>query len=302
MSRGAPVALKVDVDTHDGMRRGVPVLLEILARRGVRATFFLSFGPDNAGKAVFRLLREPVFLKKMLRTGAPSLYGWRTVLSGTLLPARPIASAFPDLVRRIEAEGHEAAVHAWDHRRWQDHLDRMDRAAVAAEFGRAFAAFSGILGRPPRATAAPGWQATAVSLEVQDGLGLRYASDLRGGPPCRLRAAGRAFRTLQVPTTGPCIEELLAVGVRRAADLRRALLDALAGEPFPVLAVHAEVEGGPYAEFFDALLSELLARHAGIRTLEATAERVLARPEAVPVRELARACLPGRAGTVATSG
>ncbi len=298
----APVAIKVDVDTHDGMRLGVPVLLEELERMGgIKATFCLSFGPDNAGKAVFRLLRDPAFLMKMLRTRAPNLYGLRTILSGTLLPARPIASAFPDLTRRIRYQGHEVIVHAWDHRKWQDHLARMDPGQIRAEFKGSFEAFKSILGTNPRAVAAPGWQVTPQSLEVQDGLDLLYASDLRQGPPCFIKAGGKVFKTLQIPTTGPCIEELLAVGIKKRDQLLEALTHSLEGEEFPVLAVHAEVEGGPYRDLFRLLVANLFKGHKGFITLEEMAERILAEPEHIPVRRLTSINLPGRAGKVASS-
>jgi glycosyltransferase involved in cell wall biosynthesis len=80
MSRPSTLALKVDVCTHDGMRDGVPRLLALLAEHRVKASFFLSFGPDNAGKAVAHLFR-PGFLKKMVRSSAPSMYGLRTMLA-----------------------------------------------------------------------------------------------------------------------------------------------------------------------------------------------------------------------------
>ena len=136
------------MDTHDGMRDGVPRLLDAFGRFGVKATFFLAFGPDNSGKAIWNLFRSKGFLKKMLRTGAPKLYGWRTALSGTLLPARLIAAKFPDLVKRISDEGHEVGVHAWDHRLWQDHLDRLTRAQIEEQFARAFECFENN-SRPP---------------------------------------------------------------------------------------------------------------------------------------------------------
>lgn len=295
------LVLKVDVDTHDGMRHGVPVLLEILARHGVHATFCLSFGPDNAGKAIYRLFRDPAFLKKMLRTGAPSLYGWRTILSGTLLPARPIARAFPDLVRQIASEGHEVIVHAWDHRRWQDHLQQMTREEIKGEFDKSFSSFEDILGRRPRAVAAPGWQATANSLAVQDQLDLLYSSDLREGPPCFPRYKGQEFHTLQIPTTGPCLEELLTVGIRNEADLARELLDSLRKAAQPVLAVHAEVEGGTYRTFFDRLVSSLLKNHKEVLCMEDMARRILSETDSIPRRELMYISLPGRAGTIASS-
>jgi len=295
------LVLKVDVDTHDGMRHGVPVLLEILARHGIHATFCLSFGPDNAGKAIYRVFRDPAFFKKMLRTGAPGLYGWRTVLSGTFLPARPIARAFPDLVRQIASEGHEVIVHAWDHRRWQDHLHHMTGEEIKGEFDKSFSSFEDILGRRPLAVAAPGWQATANSLAVQDQLDLLYASDLREGPPCFLQCKGQEFHTLQIPTTGPCLEELLTVGVRDEGNLAQGLLKPLREAAQPVLAVHAEVEGGPYRTFFDRLLPSLLKDHKEILCLEDVARLILSETGSIPRRELMYISLPGRAGTIASS-
>jgi len=290
------LSFKVDVCTHDGMRDGVPRLLDLFRRHGVRASFFLSFGPDCSGRAILNVFRRG-FLKKMLRSGAPSLYGFRTMVSGTLLPARMIASGHPDLVRRIDAEGHEVAVHAWNHRRWQDKLPRLDAAAIREEFDRAFASYEAILGRPPRAFGAAAWFVTPASLAVADETGLDYASDLRGGPPCRLRDGERVFSTPQVPTTGPCIEELLVGGVREEEAMAAALLKDAAGSDLAVMAVHAEVEGGPYLDFFDRLLPRLEDGCDAIRPLR----EVAAEHPAPPVRNLTYTELPGRSGRVATA-
>lgn len=292
------LCLKVDVCTHQGMRDGVPRLLEHLARADAKATFCLAFGPDNAGKAIANVFR-PGFVKKMLGSGAPSLYGWRTMVSGTLLPARPIASGFPELVRAIDAAGHEVALHGWDHRLWQDHVESMDDAAIRAEVRRAADAFASILGRPPRGAGAPAWLVTERSLAVQDEFGLAWASDLRGGPVGRVRAGGRTFATPQIPTSGRCIEELLSTGVRGALPLADALVSDLAPAEPAVLAVHAEVEGGPYAEVLDVVLARLRAAGRTIRTLgEMAASLDLA---TLPVRGLVHAALPGRSGRVATT-
>jgi peptidoglycan/xylan/chitin deacetylase (PgdA/CDA1 family) len=288
--------LKVDVDTHDGMRDGVPRLLDAFHQAGVRATFFLAFGPDNAGKAIWQVFQSRGFLKKMIATGAPKLYGWRTILSGTLLPARPIATKFPDLVRRIEAEGHEVAVHCWDHRLWQDHLPRLDRAAIAEQFHRAFDAFETILGRRPRAVGAPAWTATRTSLEVQDTLGLVYASDMRGGAPCYPELDGYRSTTLQIPTTGSCLEELLTLGQRDESTNVAAVL----AEPGPararVIPLHAEVEGGPYGSFLRAVLDRVVQSEWSVRTLKEHASACLG--EAPPVVPVCLQPLTGRAGRV----
>src|SRR5207237_7943309 len=118
------VALKVDCATYVGTRDGIPRLLEILDARKIRATFFFTFGPDRSGVAAKRFFTAPGFLHKMLRSGGASLYGFPTVLYGTLLPAPVIGEKCGDTMRSVARAGDETGVHAWDHAAWHDHLDR----------------------------------------------------------------------------------------------------------------------------------------------------------------------------------
>lgn len=128
------LGLKIDVDTYQGMKRGVPRLLQTLKLFNFRATFFLSIGPDNSGRAILQLIKNPLFLKKMVRTKAVGLYGWRTALYGTLFRPPMIALSFPDIVRGIIDAGHEVQFHAWDHRRWQDELGKKSEKWIRQEF------------------------------------------------------------------------------------------------------------------------------------------------------------------------
>ena len=257
------LGLRIDVDTHDGMKRGVPRLLEVLASRGVKGTFYLSMGPDNAGKAILNVLRRPGFLAKMHRTRAARIYGLRTVLSGTLLPARMIAVGLPETARRIAAEGHEVGVHAWDHRRWQDRLETFSEGEVARELARAFEAFTEIFAMPPRTFAAPAWLGSDASLSFQENLGLEYASDCRGVEPFLPIVGGAPLATPQVPTTLPTLDEALGDTCPDAGSFFAAALEAAAGVRWPVLTVHAELEGGAYSSAFGAFLEQAAAR--GVR-------------------------------------
>ena len=98
LDRKSILGLKIDVDTYVGMKQGVPRLLSILRHFRIPATFYLSIGPDASGRAILQLIKNPRFLKKMLRTNAGRLYGMKTALYGTLLPAPMIALSFPELV------------------------------------------------------------------------------------------------------------------------------------------------------------------------------------------------------------
>ena len=86
-SNNKVLGIKIDVDTYQGMKNGVPRLLDILGTYDIKGTFFLSIGPDASGRAILQLIKNPLFLKKMVRTNAVGLYGLRTVLYGTLLPS-----------------------------------------------------------------------------------------------------------------------------------------------------------------------------------------------------------------------
>lgn len=297
------IAIKVDVDTRSGMQRGVPALLEIFARHKVPATFFLSFGPDRSGTAIWQVFKQKGFLKKMLRTNALKMYGLRTILSGTILPAKPIAADCPDLVRRIEKEGHEVGIHAWDHRLWQDKLDRLPQAAVREQIALASASFEKILGRKTRSIAAPAWRVNPLYLQIEDEMKLLYASDSRGQEPFTPRMEERTFRTPQFPTTIPCIEEIIAAGSEKSGlGLNRfpQLIESLREEGLNVFPAHAEVEGTLYGREMGEFIEISKERGYSFATLEQLARESM-REGLPPVKELRLAALPGRASLVAVA-
>lgn len=287
------LALRVDVDTRRGLREGVPRLLELFRRLQVRASFFVTFGPDRSGLALRRAWR-PSFLLKMARTNPLRLYGVRTLLSGTLLPAEPVGAGAPDLLRQIVNEGHELGLHGYDHVGWQDRVHRMSRAEVEADFLSAVSAFREIFGRAPAASAAPGWRTTRLALEVQDGLGLRYASDVRGSAPFRPTDGRTPFRTLQIPTTLPTVDELLG----RVRDIPAALERAL-GSGLNVFTLHAEVEGGALSAMFAGFLNRQLRRGVEVRSLGEIAAGILEASVEPPLSAVASGRVPGRSGWVA---
>ena len=293
------VALKVDCDTDEGTRAGVPRLVEILGARGIRATFFFTLGPDRSGVAIRRVFTRKGFLKKMLRTRAPSLYGWRTMLSGTLLPAPMIGERGAAAMRTAVKAGHGAGVHGWDHVGWHDGLDAMSLEQIRSDYGQAHAEFLRIFGIPARASAAPGWTVNGRSLEVQEERSLLFTSDTRGGSYFFPQEGGRTFRTLEIPTTLPTLDETLAwPELRSDEDQRGFFREAARGTQ--VHTIHAEVEGGSKASLFAAILDDWLEDGVTFPLLSDLAREALAHHDAIPARPLSRIELPGRGGTVAT--
>ncbi|MCK6553035.1 polysaccharide deacetylase family protein [Candidatus Binatia bacterium] len=292
---GAELGLKVDVCTYAGLRNGVPALLRLFDDLGLRASFFVACGPDHSGRAIRRLFR-PGFLAKMRRTRAVSTYGWRTVLYGTLLPGPQIASSGREVLRRAAAEGHEIAMHGYDHVYWQDRLPRLSAAAVAAELQRARGVYEEILGTPPLAFGAPGWQCTATSLAAEDALGLAYHSDTRGRAPFLPEMDGVRFRTPELPTTLLTLDETYGtigtspheVARYYAAQLRPGL---------NVYTAHAEMEGIGQLAHLRAFLTAVRPQVPVHRLID------IARGlRALPVATVVPGPIEGRHGTVAQQG
>lgn len=295
------LTLRVDVDTHTGLRDGVPILLDLLERHRARASFFVTMGPDHSGRAITRVFTRPGFARKMARTGPLRTYGLYTVLSGTLLPARPVGAGFPHLLRLIESFGHECGVHGWDHVLWHDRLDRLSPAEVQAEIDRAVGAFQDATGHPPGGTAAPAWRATERSLEIQDRLPFEYASDTRGSTPFAPRAPGGSRRLLQIPTTLPTVDELLgAPGMSRGGLVDR-IATALRPGELNVFTLHTEIEGRHHASVLEALLRRWREEGWEFETLAEAARRIRQAPR-LAVCDLLRGSVEGRAGWVSTQG
>lgn len=291
------VALKVDVDTYAGTRDGVPALLADMARFGVRGTFYFSMGPDNSGKAVRRIFTRPGFLQKMLRTKAPSAYGIKTMLYGTLLPAPMIASSFPEVLRETERLGHEVGIHCWDHVKWHDYLPEFPKQLTTIELDKAAALFEEILGHRAATTAAPGWTVSPDSLAAQDAMRLDYCSDGRGTHPFYPVMGGKRFHTLQLPTTLPTADEILGENGITPDNIHEFYASGLL-EGLNVLTIHAELEGNAIRPSFVRLLERF--RQDGVRcvTLGQAAREIVAAPDC----ELAMGEIAGRAGKVAIQG
>jgi peptidoglycan/xylan/chitin deacetylase (PgdA/CDA1 family) len=299
------LALKVDVDTYRGTLEGVPRLLDLFAKEGVKATFFFSLGPDTSGKAIKRVFRKG-FVKKVLSASPAASYGLKTMLYGTLLPAPDIGGRKETVARMREAAkaGHSVGIHAWDHIDWHDHLPKMTREEIEAVVAKEHERFLEIFGAPAAFQAAPGWTATPLSVEVQEAHGILATSDTRGGGPFHaLRADGTPSKVLEIPSTLPTLDELLALplpGDGSQAEKACEFLRVNVKEGMHVHSIHTEIEGATsFAAPFAALLSAWKTDGVSFLTFEEICRPLLS-AGTLPVKALSWVTLPGRATPVAT--
>ena len=293
------VALKVDVDTLRGTLEGVPALLALLRRLGVRATFYFSVGPDHTGRALKRIFR-PGFFQKVQRTSVTSHYGLKTLLYGTLLPGPRIGVRAGHIMRAVREGGFEVGVHCYDHVRWQDGVCSAGAEWTRREFGRAIEAFAAVFGEPPRSHAAAGWQLNAYTLALEREFGLRFASDTRGSRPFYPTMDGTDGQCLQIPTTLPTFDELIGLEGRDARGAAEEILRITRLAPCAhVFTLHAELEGGKLLRDFEWLLQCWLAD--GCRPV-AMGDLAAQLGPTAPRHRIELEPVPGRSGVLAVQG
>jgi len=246
------IGLRVDVDTLRGTRLGVPALVELFHRYSLIATFFMSVGPDNMGRNLWRLLK-PRFLWKMLRSNAASLYGYDILLRGTAWPGPVIGDRLPHIIRMPQDTGHEMGLHAWDHYSWQAKIDRFSREEMQRHLQRGFDKLSEILGHSPTCSAAAGWRCNEQALLLKEQYHFAYNSDCRGSSIFTPVAQGQRLTT-QIPVTLPTYDEIIGSQGVNEDNYNETILGLCRPNQLNVYTIHAEVEGIGHLQQFERML------------------------------------------------
>jgi len=292
------LALKVDVDTLRGTRRGVPALLAALGEAGAGATFLFSLGPDHTGRVIRRVFR-PGFLGKQMRTSALATYGFKTLLYGTLLPGPDISRHAGAVMRQVRDAGFEVGIHCFDHVTWQDFVTRRGPEWTARQIDLAVARFEAVFAERPRVHGAAGWQMNEAALRHEERLGFAYASDTRGQFPFVPLIAGRRGSCPQLPTTLPTLDELIGVDGATAENVHEVLL-RLTRVPPPhghVFTLHAELEGMALLPVLRRLLAGWRAQ--GYELVSMASVHAALDVAQLPGCEVVAGTVPGRSGELA---
>lgn len=289
------LAIKVDVDTYRGYLQGVPRLLDLFSKKNIKASIFFSFGPDNSGKAIRRIFR-PGFISKMFRTKAPTTYGIKTLLYGTLLPAPMIVASAPEIVKNAYNDGNDVGIHAWDHVYVQDCLNKISEEEYLSLFYKASELYEKICGKKSNSIAAPGWQISHAVLSSEAQLGLSYASDVRGYCPFIPVFEGNEYSVPQIPTTMTTMDEIYGLPGINDDTIPSYWLKEMTND-WNVLTIHAEMEGMAKLGVLEKFIDLAYENEAEFFTLED-----YRRLAPLPRCQLEIGTLLGRAGTLAKQG
>jgi peptidoglycan/xylan/chitin deacetylase (PgdA/CDA1 family) len=202
-------------------------------------------------------------------------------------------------MRFTRDKGHEVGIHCYDHIRWQDGLATMSCDEVSEEFGKALQEFWRIFKEPAKTAGSAGWQANAFSLAAYDHAGLVYASDVRGSHPFFPRVDNITYKTLQIPTTLPTLDELLGRPEYPEERISDYYLSMLRSDKPNILTIHAEIEGMKKIALFRTMLERIIKYSVRIIKLNELARDVLRHSSSIPTCNLVQGTIDGRSGTLA---
>ncbi len=234
------VLIKIDVDSVEGMRSGVPFYLETLARFGFSASFFIPFGPNNVVSAGLRRMWRPAFWRQVYY-----MKPWRTyrLFDADFDKSLEIGKGHPDMVRAIRDAGFEVALHGYDHALISNDAYNMTSEAYAEQLRLARDAYRDILGTDPVGTGAPAWRFNETTARVQDGMNFAYASDMIGDGPCWVKVGDYLSTTVQVPinidNVFPLVVEFKGDHARTLDYLKR---QVSARDDYICMTIHTEYE------------------------------------------------------------
>ena len=277
------IALKIDVDTLQGARVGIPTLINLLQQHDASGTFFFSLGPDQSG----------------CQPGASSLkrfYPLKTRLCGRILPSPDISNRCREVLQQTQAAGFETGIHAWDRVAWEERSVGATSAWIENEMKRADARFTEIFSEKPTTCAAAGWITHRHALRLTQRLGYSYASDCRGSHPFIPVIDGEIVACPQIPTTLPTFDEILTLESsftpEAVAEHILKLSIVIPGDH--VFNLRAELEGMLFTSAFEHLLNSW--KEAGFSLVALRDLRSSLEPAELPRHEVRFEEIPGRPG------
>jgi undecaprenyl phosphate-alpha-L-ara4FN deformylase len=162
-------ALRVDLESDVGIRKGLPQLLDLLKRYNLKASFYLTMGGESN---IFDLIR---YRKPIKNSGDRTIRLWsfKDKIRMALFP-KDFVKRNSSLLKRILNEGHELGLHAWKHRAWTRGLEKIE---PLIHLTRAKNRYFKLFGKNPISFASPAFNINEKTLKSLSLLGIKYISD-----------------------------------------------------------------------------------------------------------------------------
>lgn len=190
------ITMSIMVDSLAGAGDALEQLLRLLSSYGIKASFFVSCGPDRNAPALSRL------------RGAHHI------------------SRHADNLFAIPEHGHEVGVAPWDPVSWRQKAAVAHSQWISEQWARALESWQDLFSEKPVSHAATYFQVQPLLFRLEQQFGMKYASDTCGKTPFYPLMIDQQSSCLQLPVTLPVAAELLNSDVVPGERLHEEIYDA----------------------------------------------------------------------------
>jgi len=170
-------ALRIDLESDKGIKKGVPKILKLLKKHKIKASFYVVMGGE-ANFFDFLRYRKAI-------PGERKIKAFSTIEKiRILLFPRDFVKKNKKILKEIIDDGHELGIHGWKHRSWLRGFDKID---IRKHLVLAKNKYIKIFGKEPLSFAAPGFKTDKKVIKILEELGFKVISDLPGNKPKKIK-------------------------------------------------------------------------------------------------------------------
>ena len=296
------IGIRVDVDFEIDLIRGIPFLLDLFKEHGVKATFFVTMGPDGFGYNR-RRVKSVNYIQRILSLNPFKIvrgFGLFYLIKQILGIKNNVGASHPDILEKIVSEGHELGVHGFDHYQWAENVWCWNKAQVEEDIKKAAAVFRDQRGVDPEVWASPNWRCSEDSLQFIDGFNNEYSADTRGKSPFFPTIGDWKAKTVQLPINLPCLHEVKQFLKTNDENSIIQYVFSHFQEHYNILCIHGYYEGILARHLFKSFLQEALRKGHEFVPLNQIAKEV--KPHHIKTCKLTKKKLSGGRGEVSWQG
>lgn len=208
--------LRVDVDTFEGLKLGIPKVVDFALKQECSVTIYLSLGKYATGRNLFRIIKNKEITGKRI----PS---WKrnhpkSIIRGLLLPPRGIRDKE---IKKLQEYNTEKLVefhpHGYNHVNWSKSFSGLSYEKTEENVKLLIEEYTKIFGQKPIANAAPNFQINKHYFHLLKKEKFSFSSDLYHPVPVNLQFKcsenqKKSFQIPQLPVTETSIEEFILQG------------------------------------------------------------------------------------------
>ena len=211
MNSETSFCLRVDVDTFEGLKKGIPKVLEISKKHEIPTSIYLSLGKYETGRNLFRKIQK----KERIASNIPpwKRNSFKSLLRGIILPAKNIGDNEKEYLQSIDKDSNvEIHPHGYNHVRWSTNFPNLSKDKTRDIVSNIIDEYTSIFHRKPIANAAPNFSVNKHYFQTLVDNKFKFSADFKYPEPFVLQLEEKKSQITQLPVTELTIEEHITKG------------------------------------------------------------------------------------------